>query len=163
MLIMKALAYHELAAPSPLAMLIYKGIGQVYLLFMQTSTYDFERKKKMKKTISLVLIFVMVISIASVAFAVKTTYTPNGYTVVHDSGKAFSGGYMSGWSSTNVYKTNNPSETKYHYTRVWIIKDGGGTITDSDRVWGYNTVTANTSWVDNVASYYLRSAWGGVY
>ena len=121
----------------------------------------------MKKIISLVIVLTMVLAIASTAFAVIETETPNGYIVLHDSWKTYpSTGWIRGWSSTDVYLKANPNQTKYHYTRVWFVKDGHseeGWLGDSGRVYGYNLVTAQTSVLENAATLYLRSAWGGVY
>lgn len=123
----------------------------------------------MKKTLAFVLVSIMVLAFASTAFAVIITDTPNGYRVEHDSAKnvfGYNNGLCQGVSSTNVYLISNPSQTKYHYTRVWFIREGHPSETyigDSGRVYGYNTVYGSTDVLDNSSLLHVRSAWGGVY
>ena len=123
--------------------------------------------KRIRKRIVLAIIMALTLTIASTAFAVIETETPNGYIVLHDSWKTYpSPGWIMGHSSTDVYLKSNPSQTKYHYTRIWFVKDGHSEdswIGDSGRVYGYNLVTAQTSLLENAATLRLRSAWGGVY
>lgn len=117
---------------------------------------------KIKKRLCLAISFILVIAISSVAFAARTTLTPNGNVVVHDSEKNGYGFYVEGHSWTNVYLAEDPSQTKYHYSRVQL-KLNGIIIADSDREWGYNTVHAYSGQVENSSDITLKSYWGGVY
>lgn len=63
-------AYCERAAHiAEKAMPICKGMTKLYLMFYEKTTTVFERRKHMKKILSFVLAFAMIMAVASTAFA----------------------------------------------------------------------------------------------
>ena len=67
-------AYCERAAHiAEKAMPICKGMAKLYLMLYEKTTTIFERRKQMKKMLSLILVIVMVFAISSSAFALSLT------------------------------------------------------------------------------------------
>ena len=117
---------------------------------------------KTKRIIS-IIVFGLILSVSTTTLAVKETLTPNGYVVLHDSYRDNYNGDTRGVSKTKVYRATDPTQTKQHYSRVRLYKNGG-ILVDSGRVWGSSGwVIARTSYTRNASDIVLRSYWGGVY
>lgn len=75
----KTPAYCERAAHiAEKAMPICKGMAKLYLMFHEKTTTVFERRKNMKKILSFVLVFAMMIAFATTAFAAASTISVGG-------------------------------------------------------------------------------------
>ena len=57
------------------AMPICKGMAKLYLMFHEKTTTVFERRKNMKKILSFVLVFAMIMAVTSTAFAATGNFT----------------------------------------------------------------------------------------
>lgn len=115
------------------------------------------------KRIISIIIFVFILSVFTTTFAEKVTLTPNGYVVIHDSYRDNYNGNTRGVSKTRVYKATDPTQTKRHYSRVRLYKNGA-ILVDSGRVWGSSEwVIARTDYTRTASDIQLRSYWGGVY
>ena len=69
-------AYCERAAHiAEKAMPICKDMAKLYLMFHEKTTTVFERRKNMKKILSFVLVFAMIMAVTSTAFAATGNFT----------------------------------------------------------------------------------------